>query len=178
MKKYSLFMLACAAFIHPQLLAAKEPTFQSSVTSSADPRATEAGMAMLRQGGSAADATMAMMVTLSVVEPQSSGIGGGGFLVYSDGSNNALSTINGRETAPAAADQARFLDAKGAPLPFLKAVLGGRSVGVPGNIRLMAMAHKKWGKLKWKQLFQPAIRLAEDGFEVYVVTSTHLSQPH
>ncbi len=176
MRKYSSLLLAFMAFLHPQLSVAKEPAAQTSVTSAADPRATEAGMAMLRQGGSAADASMAMMVTLSVVEPQSSGIGGGGFLIYSDGSNNSLSTINGREVAPASADQSRFLGPDGKPLPFLKAVLGGRSVGVPGNIHLMAMTHKKWGKLKWAQLFQPAIRLAEDGFVVNATLADRLRQ--
>jgi gamma-glutamyltranspeptidase / glutathione hydrolase len=184
MKKHSMILIALAALLHPELVAAKqsEPvaksaaTKQMSVTSAADPRATEAGMKMLRQGGSAADASMAMMLTLSVVEPQSSGIGGGGFLIYSDGSNNSLSTINGRETAPASADQSRFLDAEGKPLPFLKAVLGGRSVGVPGNISLMATTHKKWGKLKWAQLFQPAIRLAEDGFTVNETLADRLRQ--
>ena len=176
MKKYNAFALALAVVLTPQISVAKETFLENSVTSAADPRATEAGMAMLRQGGSAADASMAMMVTLSVVEPQSSGIGGGGFLLYSDGRNNTLSTINGREVAPAAADQSRFLDAKGEPLPFLKAVLGGRSVGVPGNIRLMAMAHKKWGKLKWAQLFAPAIKLAEDGFVVNATLADRLRQ--
>jgi gamma-glutamyltranspeptidase / glutathione hydrolase len=136
------------------------------VTSSADPRVTEAGMEMLRQGGSAADAAMAMMLALTVVEPQSSGIGGGGFLLYQDSSKGVLSTINGRETAPAAATPDRFVGPDGKPLGFLAAFQGGRSVGVPGNVALMAEAHKKWGKLPWKRLFKPAIRLAEKGFVV------------
>jgi gamma-glutamyltranspeptidase / glutathione hydrolase len=147
------------------------------VTSSADPRATEAGMEMLRKGGSATDAALAMLVTLTLVEPQSSGIGGGGFLLHQSGdSPNGLSTINGRETAPAAATPDRFLGADGKPLPFMQAVAGGRSIGVPGNLRLMAMAHKKWGKLRWSQLFQPAIRLAEQGFVVNQTLATRLEQ--
>jgi gamma-glutamyltranspeptidase / glutathione hydrolase len=180
MKKYNLCLLAAAAILQPSIAIAQDAVIaaskSASITSSADPRATQAGMEMLRQGGSAADASMAMMVTLSVVEPQSSGIGGGGFLIYSDSSSNMLSTINGRETAPASADQSRFLGPDGKPLPFLKSVLGGRSVGVPGNVHLMAMAHKKWGKLKWKQLFAPAIKLAEGGFEVNATLADRLRQ--
>ena len=136
------------------------------VTSSADPRVTAAGMEMLRQGGSAADAAMAMMLALTVVEPQSSGIGGGGFLLYQDTSKGILSTINGRETAPAAATADRFMGPDGKPLGFLQAFQGGRSVGVPGNIQLMAQTHRKWGKLSWATIFKPAIRLSGQGFVV------------
>jgi gamma-glutamyltranspeptidase / glutathione hydrolase len=146
------------------------------VASSADPRATEAGMQMLRQGGSASDAAMAMMIALSVVEPQSSGIGGGGFLLYNDSASGKLTTINGRETAPAAATPDRFMGADGKPIPFLKAMPGGRSVGVPGNLRLMEAAHKKWGKLRWAKLFDPAIKLAQDGFAVNATLAQRLGQ--
>lgn len=134
--------------------------------SSADPRASQAGQEMLQQGGSAIDAAMAMMLVLTVVEPQSSGIGGGGFLLHHDGRTGVLDTIDGRETAPASATPALFLDAAGQPLPFREAVPGGKSVGVPGNIALMKRAHDKWGRLDWADLFQPAIRLARDGFAV------------
>ena len=136
------------------------------LVSSADPRASAAGQEILRQGGSAADAAMAMLLALTVVEPQSSGIGGGGFLVYNDGRTGMVSTIDGREKAPAAATPQRFVGADGKALPFIQAFPGGKSVGVPGNIRLMAMVHARWGKLPWKALFQPAIRLAEDGYQV------------
>jgi gamma-glutamyltranspeptidase/glutathione hydrolase len=181
MKKMILPLLAAAILLNPQPSLANSPvvyndTSPASVTSSADPRATEAGMEMLRQGGSAADAAMAMMLTLSVVEPQSSGIGGGGFLVYSNGNDKSLTTINGRETAPAAAGQNRFLDSTGKPLPFMTAVAGGLSVGVPGNIRLMALTHKKWGKLKWAKLFAPAIRLAQDGFVLNIALAEGLDE--
>ena len=138
---------------------------QGTVTS-ADPRATDAGAAILRQGGSAADAAMAMMLALTVVEPQSSGIGGGGFLVHHDAATGKVETIDGRETAPAAATPQRFLGPDGTPMPFIQAFPGGRSVGVPGNMRLMELAERKWGKLPWKALFAPAIRLAERGFVV------------
>lgn len=160
MKKLLLALIAFA--LVPQIL----PAQTVGVTSSADPRVTEAGMEMLRKGGSAADAAMAMMLALTVVEPQSSGIGGGGFLLYQDSSNGILSTINGRETAPAAATPDRFLGPDGKPMGFLQAFQGGKSVGVPGNIRLMATAHKNWGRLPWATVFKPAIRLAQDGFVV------------
>jgi gamma-glutamyltranspeptidase / glutathione hydrolase len=172
MKRIFLIVLAYAACACPQIAAAHD----KNVTSSADPRATEAGIEMLREGGTAADAAMAMMLALSVVEPQSSGIGGGGFLVYNDGLANKISTINGRETAPASANPDRFLDKDGKPLPFPQAYPGGLSVGVPGNIRLMAMAHEKWGKLKWVQLFAPAIKLAEKGFVVNATLHQRLEQ--
>ncbi|MBN8814083.1 MAG: gamma-glutamyltransferase [Sphingomonas sp.] len=136
------------------------------VVSSADPRASAAGQEILRKGGSAADAAMAMMLALTVVEPQSSGIGGGGLFVYNDGKTGMVSTVDGRETAPMAATPQRFVGPDGKALPFIKAFPGGKSVGVPGNIRLMAMAHARWGKLPWKDLFAPAIRLAEEGFVV------------
>jgi gamma-glutamyltranspeptidase/glutathione hydrolase len=123
-------------------------------------------MEMLRQGGSAADAAMAMMLALTVVEPQSSGIGGGGFLLYQDSAKGVLTTINGRETAPAAAKADRFVGPDGKPLGFLAAFQGGHSVGVPGNIQLMAQTHRKWGKLPWATVFKPAIRLSEKGFIV------------
>ncbi len=144
--------------------------------SSADPRATAAGELILRQGGSAADAAMAMMLALTVVEPQSSGIGGGGFLLHFDGDDGALTTIDGRETAPASAKDDLFLDENGERLGFIQAVLGGRSVGTPGNMRLMAKTHEKWGKLKWEALFAPAIKLAEEGFEVNEVLHSRLNR--
>jgi gamma-glutamyltranspeptidase/glutathione hydrolase len=136
------------------------------VVSSADPRATAAGQEILRKGGSAADAAMAMMLALTVVEPQSSGIGGGGLLLHHDAGTGALSTIDGREMAPASASEQLLLGADGKPLPFIEAFQGGRSVGVPGNIRLMALTHAKWGKLPWADLFAPAIKLADEGFVV------------
>lgn len=159
MKKFLLFIA---------LLGVSLPTFAvaetQAIATSADPRATQAGADILAKGGSAADAAIAMMVALTVVEPQSSGIGGGGFLVHFDEADGELSSINGRETAPAAATPDRFMGPDGKPIGFLQAFPGGKSVGVPGNIRLAAMAHEKWGKLKWAELFEPAIKLAEEGF--------------
>jgi gamma-glutamyltranspeptidase / glutathione hydrolase len=141
------------------------PAFAAGgVVSSADPRATEAGREMLRAGGSAADAAMAMMLALTVVEPQSSGIGGGGFILYHDGKTGKLATIDGREKAPASAKPDQFMT-DGKPTNYMKAFPGGLSTGVPGNIRLAARTHQRWGKLPWAKLFEPAIRLAE-GFEI------------
>ena len=119
---------------------------------------------------------MAMMVALTVVEPQSSGIGGGGFLLYHDAETGKISTIDGRETAPASADESLFLDADGKPMDFLNAFQGGHSVGIPGNLRLMAMAHEKWGKLAWADLFEPAIELAEQGYSVTPVLAQRLDR--
>ena len=133
--------------------------------SAADPRAEEAGMAMLRQGGSATDAAIATMLALTVVEPQSSGIGGGGFLVRGT-ADGTVETFDGRETAPAGADPRWFLGPDGKPPPFGESVKSGLSVGVPGNIALAAMAHAQHGKLPWAKLFEPAIALARGGFRI------------
>ncbi len=146
------------------LLLTPIATQAGGVVVAAEPRAAAAGQEILRQGGSAADAAMAMMLALTVTEPMSSGIGGGGFLIHHDAKTRELLTIDGRETAPASAGPDRFLDAEGKPLPYLKAVPGGYSVGIPGNIALMAETHRRWGKLKWAKLFEPAIRLADEGF--------------
>lgn len=146
-----------------------------AVTSSADARASEAGQQILQQGGTAADAAAAMIAVLTLVEPQSSGVGGGGLLVYHPDGGEPTS-IDGRETAPAGAKADRFLGADGKPRAYMDIVPGGLSVGVPGNVRLMEMAHGKWGKLQWEQLFAPAIRLAEEGFEVSEVLHNWLVQ--
>lgn len=134
------------------------------LVSAADPRAADAGAQMLRQGGSATDAALATMLALTVVEPQSSGIGGGGFLVMADAAGT-VDTVDGREKAPAAATPQWFFR-DGRAMSFGEARPGGRSVGVPGSLRLAAMAHARHGKLAWHMLFQPAIRLARDGFAV------------
>ncbi|MCD6078967.1 MAG: gamma-glutamyltranspeptidase precursor-like protein, partial [Ramlibacter sp.] len=130
----------------------------------ANPLATDAGYQVLKAGGSAVDAAIAVQMVLTLVEPQSSGIGGGAFLLHSNG--REVEAFDGRETAPAAADERLFLAADGKPLPFAEAVVGGRSVGVPGTVRLLEMAHRQHGKLPWATLFQPAITLAENGFRV------------
>jgi len=158
------FLAAGCATPAPQ--AAAPGTAQPGMVSAADPRAAAAGVEILRAGGSAADAALATMLALTVVEPQSSGIGGGGFLVYHDEAANRLSSYDGRETAPAAATPAYFLGPDGRPRPRGEAVPGGLSVGVPGNIGLIEMAHERHGRLPWARLFEPAIRLARDGFMI------------
>jgi gamma-glutamyltranspeptidase/glutathione hydrolase len=133
-----------------------------AMVATANPLATEAGYDILRQGGSAVDAAIAAQMVLGLTELQSSGIGGGALLLLYDGTQ--VVAFDGRETAPAAATPDRFLDAQGQPLALPDAVVGGRSVGVPGVLKMLDRAHKQYGKLPWGTLFQPAIRLAAEGF--------------
>ncbi|HTH09728.1 MAG TPA: gamma-glutamyltransferase family protein, partial [Acidovorax sp.] len=134
------------------------------MVAAANPLAVKAGVDILAKGGTATDAAIAVQMVLTLVEPQSSGIGGGAFLLHSTG--KTVEAYDGRETAPAAADEKLFLGADGKPVPFYDGVVGGRSVGVPGTVRMLEMAHKQHGKLPWATLFQPAITLAEGGFKV------------
>jgi len=134
------------------------------MAAAANPLAAEAGRAMLRQGGSAIDAAIAMQAVLTLVEPQSSGIGGGALIVLWDG--KAVRTYDGRETAPAGATEKLFLQADGTPMGFTQAQIGGRSVGTPGVLRALELAHQQHGRLPWAQLFEPAIKLAEEGFPI------------
>ena len=134
------------------------------MAAAANPLAAEAGREMLRLGGSAIDAAIAMQAVLTLVEPQSSGIGGGALIMLWDGKN--VRTYDGRETAPAGATERLFLQADGTPMPFTRAQIGGRSVGTPGVLRALELAHKKHGRLPWAQLFEPAIKLAEQGFAI------------
>lgn len=167
MIKFRSAALTALALTTVTPLAAKTPApapFEKGVVSAADPRAAEAGAEILRQGGNATDAALAVLLALTVVEPQSSGIGGGGFLVLDDGKGHLL-TLDGREKAPKAATPDWF-KVGDRYLPTIEAIPGGKSVGVPGNVSMMAEAHRLHGKLKWQQIFQPAIRLARDGFVV------------
>jgi gamma-glutamyltranspeptidase/glutathione hydrolase len=176
-------LLAC---LHPSLLGARdaglpraqlEPEAGSGRTdktlavstryliSAANPLASEAGREMLRAGGSAVDAAIAAQLVLGLVEPQSSGLGGGAFLLHWDEDKKELVTYDGRETAPAAAKPDRFLRG-GKPMDFETAVRSGLSVGTPGLPRLLEHVHKRHGKLPWAKLFAPAIKHARDGFEI------------
>lgn len=139
---------------------------QRHMVAAANPLAAGAGRDILRIGGGAVDAAIAIQLVLNLVEPQSSGIGGGAFLVHWDEAKRAVSTLDGRETAPAAARPGRFLGPDGKPLKFIDAVVGGRSVGVPGTLKLLEEAHRRWGRLPWAQVIAPAIALAEQGFAV------------
>jgi len=134
------------------------------MVAAANPLATDAGYQMLKQGGAAIDAAIATQLVLTLVEPQSSGIGGGAFLMYFDGQK--VQSYDGRETAPAAADEHLFQDKDGRAVSRETGVIGGRSVGAPGVLRMLELAHKEHGKLPWKTLFGPAIKLAENGFAV------------
>ncbi len=130
----------------------------------AHPLAVDAGIQMLRRGGSAVDAAIATQLVLNLVEPQSSGIGGGAFLLHWSVRDARVAAYDGRESAPLAARSDRFLDAAGRPIAFREAAASGRSVGVPGVLRMLELAHRRHGKLPWRALFAPAIRAAEKGF--------------
>src|SRR4051812_39152127 len=158
----SLLGLGAPAALQPAL--ARPAPQAPGLVSAADPRAAAAGVEILRKGGSATDAAIATMLALNVVEPQSSGIGGGAFFVRYDAASGRTDTIDGREAAPRAADPHWFYTEAGTPLSHSDAIPGGRSVGVPGTIRAMALAHKQGGRLPWAALFQPAIRLARGGW--------------
>src|SRR5262245_39630082 len=140
-------------------------TARSYMIAAANPLAVEAGLEVLRAGGSAADAAVAVQLVLTLVEPQSSGLGGGAFALHWKIAGALLEAYDGRETAPAAAKPDRFL-AHGRPLELAKAVSSGASVGVPGTLRLLEALHKAHGRLPWARLFAPAVRLAEEGFPV------------
>ncbi|MFI4880012.1 MAG: gamma-glutamyltransferase [Steroidobacterales bacterium] len=132
----------------------------------ANPLAVDAGLEILRKGGTAVDAAVAVQAMLGLVEPQSSGIGGGAFLMYYDARSGEVSALDGREKAPAGATPTMFLDEHGKPLSYVEAVRSGRSTGVPGVVAMLFTAHKRYGGLPWRELFQPAIRAATDGFKV------------
>ena len=136
------------------------------MVATANPLATDAGVEILRAGGSAVDAAVAAQMVLGLVEPQSSGLGGGAFLVHWSEAGRRVRAYDGRETAPAAATPQRFLDAAGRPLPVAQAIPSGPAVGVPGTLRMLELAQRRYGRLAWARLFEPALRLAEAGFHM------------
>ena len=136
------------------------------MVTAANPHAVNAGVEILKQGGSAVDAAIAIQLVLTLVEPQSSGIGGGAFLLWAGHGTDKVIAYDGRETAPMLATPDLFLDKSGKPLRWIDAVIGGRSIGTPGVLRMLKLAHEQHGKLEWHKLFQPAIKLAEQGFTV------------
>jgi len=156
----------------PAAIVAAEPAPRPAaraakyMVAAANPLAAQAGLEILRAGGSAIDAAIAVQMVLNVVEPQSSGIGGGGFLVHYAAKSQSIETYDGRGTAPAAATPDMFLDSDGSPREFHDAGAGGLSVGVPGLLRMLEAAHKDHGKLPWRRLFDSAIELADEGFEI------------
>ncbi len=189
-----VLLTACAASTSESQTAPLQPEEASGYTdkpgwatqhfavAAAHPLATNAGYKILKAGGSAVDAAVAVQMVLSLVEPQSSGIGGGSFLLHHDGQHNLTEAFDGRETAPAAANETLFLNTAGKPVGFYEGVVGGRAVGVPGTVQMLETAQRQYGKLPWAQLFAPAIALAEQGFKVserlhsLLVSDAHLKK--
>src|SRR5579864_6997857 len=158
--------LAVSAREPPRKPAGEEAPAHEAMAVAANPLAVEAGAEILRKGGSAVDAAVAIQAVLGLVEPQSSGIGGGSFMMSYDAKNNVVTALDGREKAPAGATPDMFLDEQGKPMSYVQAVRTGRSTGVPGAMRMLSEAQGRLGKLPWRELFQPAIRSAEEGFKV------------
>ena len=154
--------------LSPVPVEAKRDYFRSGgpVVVAAEPDAAQAGMNVLKRGGSAIDAAVAVQAALSLLEPQSSGIGGGAFLLYYDARSGKVTAYNGRETAPASADGNLLMDNDGRPLSFASAVVSGRATGVPGAMFMLERAHRDHGRLPWRSLFADSIKLAEQGFHV------------
>jgi gamma-glutamyltranspeptidase/glutathione hydrolase len=159
--KRTVFLLCCIVWGFAE--ARDALVAKRFLVAAANPLAAEAGAEVLKRGGSAVDGAVAVQMVLGLVEPESSGIGGGAFLLHWSQSDRSLRTYDGRETAPAAAQPDRFLK-DGKPMAFLEAAVGGRSVGVPGVLRMLELAHARHGRLPWHELFAAAIRIAEDGF--------------
>jgi len=161
----ALALPACTgATTPPAPQAAPAPARQEMFVIASNPLVVEAGMAVLRRGGSAVDAAIAVQAMLSLVEPQSSGMGGGAFMTYFDGASGKVMVYDGREVAPAGANESLFLDETGKPLPFGQAVVSGRATGVPGAVKMLSVAHAEHGKLPWSSLFGAAERTAREGF--------------
>jgi len=164
----ALFLAGCAQ-LAPLESAPDAPAPAAGpkvMVAAANPHAVEAGLAVLKAGGTAADAAVAVQAVLGLVEPQSSGLGGGAFLVYYDAATREATAYDGRETAPAGATPDMFMGPDGKPLPFLKALVSGRATGVPGAVAMLGLAHKEHGKRPWSTLFADAERLADAGFEI------------
>lgn len=161
----STLLLFLSLWVVSPSAQAEEHTAEAMVAA-ANPLAVEAGVEMLRAGGSAVDAALAVQLVLGLVEPQSSGIGGGAFMLHYGTQDGAIQAYDGRETAPMAAGPDLFLDEQGQAMDFWEAVVGGRSVGTPGLLRMLELAHESHGTLPWRALFEPAIRLAEEGFAI------------
>ena len=159
-------LTAAAAAAQASKAAGAPVSAQSYMVAAANPLAVQAGVDVLAEGGTAADAMVAVQAVLGLVEPQSSGLGGGAFLVWYDAARGELTTLDGRETAPLAATPRLFQDGNGEPLKFFDAVVGGRSVGTPGTPALLEALHGRWGNQPWAGLFDDAIDLADDGFAV------------
>lgn len=163
---FAAVALASCATPAQQAATGPAPAQRQIYVIAANPLAAEAGMAVLRRGGSAVDAAIAVEAMLSLVEPQSSGLGGGGFMTHYDARSGRVTVYDGRETAPAGATPDMFMGANGQPLPFRVAVLSGRATGVPSVVRMLDMAHRAHGRLPWSGLFGDVERTARDGFTI------------
>ena len=175
---YVIPMIRTGVFITLTLLAlngcgnANATLVKKHMVVAANPHAAKAGLTILREGGSAVDAAIAIQMTLTLVEPQSSGIGGGAFMLHyrpnkeSKRKGHIINAYDGRETAPSSANKDLFLDRQGKKIPWKKRKAGGKGVGVPGLLRMLELSHKHHGKLPWSRLFEPAIKLARKGFAV------------
>src|SRR3954447_18467442 len=165
-----LAVLACAMLVASAPAPAPRALARASAAQpfviAANPLAARAGLSVLKRGGSAVDAAIAIQAMLSLVEPQSSGVGGGAFMNYYDARTGKITIYDGREVAPAQATPGMFLDPSGKPLPFNTAVVSGRATGVPGAVKMLALAHREHGKLPWRTLFGDAERTAAQGFIV------------
>lgn len=157
------FLLLAAA---PATAQVTETVAKHHMIAAANPHAAQAGLDMMRAGGSAVDAAIASQMVLGLVEPESSGIGGGAFMLVYDPATGKTTSFDGREMAPASASPTMFLDASGQPRDKMDAIPGGLSVGVPGVVKMLWLAHQRYGKLPWAKLFEPAIKLADQGFAV------------
>src|SRR5436305_7071474 len=164
--KFKILACVAAMLLAPAVVQGRTTIAKHHMISAANLYASRAGLEMLRKGGSAVDAVIAAQLVLTLVEPESSGIGGGAFLLLYDPQHRKVTSFDGRETAPASATPGMFLDAAGKPRPHMDAIPGGLSVGVPGDVAMLELAHKRYGRLNWATLFEPAIRLAEHGFPV------------
>ena len=174
--RLSVFLVAFGALLAgaAQARSQAEERPRQAMVAAANPMAVEAGLDVLKRGGSALDAAVAVQVMLGLVEPQSSGIGGGAFIMHFDAATGEVAAYNGRETAPAAATPDMFLDDGGRPLPRSQAMLSGRATGAPGAMAVMALAHRTHGRLPWNRLFDGTIAVAEGGFEVTPRLAEHI----
>jgi gamma-glutamyltranspeptidase/glutathione hydrolase len=172
---FGFLVLSCLAAYAREVQARAPAPSGPAVVAAANPLAVDAGIEILRKGGNAVDAAVAIQAMLGLVEPQSSGVGGGGFMMYYDASMRVVTAFDGREKAPAGATPDMFLDEHGRPLSYLQAVRTGRSTGVPGAIAMLFAAHERFGSLPWRELFSPAIRAATDGFIVSPRLAGYLS---
>ncbi len=166
MLRFGLAVVMALAASLPADAQVTETVAKHHMIAAANPHAAQAGLDMMRAGGSAVDAAIATQLVLGLVEPESSGIGGGAFMLVYNPKTRKTTSFDGREMAPATATPTMFLDAKGEPRAHFDPIPGGLSVGIPGVVKMLWLAHQKYGKLPWAKLFEPAIKLSEEGFPV------------